>query len=40
MKTLAGLVAFVLVTGPSLSYFHYLRPVEVFSAGQHYITVD
>jgi len=40
VKTLAGLVAFVLLTGPSPSYFHYLRPVEVSSAGQNYITVD
>lgn len=40
MNTLAGLVAFVLLTGSSVSYFHYLRPVEVSNAGQHYITVD
>jgi hypothetical protein len=40
VKTLSGLIAFVLLTGPSVSYFHYLRPVEVSSAGQHYITVD
>jgi hypothetical protein len=40
VKILTGLVAFVLVTGPSLAYFRYLRPVEVSSAGQRYITVD
>ncbi len=40
MKTCMGLLALMLWAGLSLSYFKYQRPVELASAGQHYIVVD
>lgn len=40
MRNILWLVAFVLLGGPSLSYFQYQRPVQLTGAGQHYFAVD
>lgn len=40
MKNLLGLLALVMVTGPSISYFKYQRPVVTSGPGQHYLVVD
>jgi hypothetical protein len=40
VNNILWLVAFVLLARPSVSYFKYQRPVQVNSAGQHYLIVD
>jgi len=41
MKTCLGLVAALLITGPSISFFKYQRDAQATtSGGQHYIVVD
>ena len=40
MKNCWGLLALVLWTGPSPSYFKFDRPASVSGAGQHYLVVD
>lgn len=41
MKMTAGLLAAVLLSGPSISFFKYLRTVSpASSSGQHYLVID
>jgi len=40
VKNLRGLAALILFVSPSISYFHYQRPLQVAGAGQQYVIVD
>jgi hypothetical protein len=40
MRNFLGLLALAALTGPSIAYFRYQRPVESSTAGQHYLIVD
>src|SRR5215472_8766221 len=40
MNNLIALLAAAVFAGPSIAYFEYQRPVQVSTAGQHYLVID